>query len=88
MAIQSLASDLKRIALGIQRNSLKMAQRFSEEALKRKSEINLEGLPGYIVDILKKLDQAQRDMKTERIAEDYLMYSTLLQNYAQARCQK
>lgn len=33
--IESLAMDLKRIAIGLHRGSLKMANRFKDEALKR-----------------------------------------------------
>ncbi len=74
--LESLASDLKRTALGLHRRSNIMAQRFLDEALKRKSEINMEKVSPYIKDLI---NQINRDID----AEDALMYSTLIQNYTQ-----
>lgn len=82
--IESLAMDLKRVALGLQRGSVAMAKRFREEALRREEELEAQPLNNY----LKKLVTAVRKVlisKDERVAEDALMYSTLFQNFAR-RC--
>lgn len=71
-----MASDLKRVALGLHRGSNKMASRFLEESLKRKEELDMNEVPAYLIKIILKLDR-----KIE--AEDALMYSTLIQNYSQ-----
>ncbi len=72
--LESLASDLKRVALGKYRGSNSMAKRFLTEALKRKKEIDMEKIAPYIKRIIKKIN-------TRINEEDALMYSTLLQNY-------
>ncbi|MDP3974434.1 MAG: hypothetical protein Q8P65_00410 [bacterium] len=72
--LESLASDLKRVAIGKQRGSDIMAQRFLKEAIKRKNEVDLKIVAGYIKKLLNNLN---KDIN----AEDALMYSTLIQNY-------
>ncbi len=74
--IGALAMDLKRVSLGLDRGSTNMADRFWIEALKRKSEINTSKIPNYIAKLLKNLENKEDK-------EDLLMYSVLLQNYAQ-----
>lgn len=77
--IESLAMDLKRVALGLHRGSTSMANRFKEEALNRAEEI--EQKDNY----LNKLVNGMRESFSKndnRIAEDALMYSTLFQNFA------
>lgn len=79
--IESLAMDLKRVAIGLQRGSLTMAKRFTEEALSREEELEAQQLNSY----LKKLVINVRKVlasKDGRVAEDVLMYSTLFQNFA------
>ena len=73
--LESLASDLKRVALGLNRGSNVMAQRFLSEALKRRDEVNMDKIPSYLKNILSKIG-------TNTDAENALMYSTLIQNYA------
>ncbi len=72
--LESLASDLKRVALGLHRGSTTMADRFIDESLKRKKEVDLTKVAPYIRDILNRLDKKIN-------ADDALMYSTLIQNY-------
>lgn len=84
--LESLASDLKRVALGLHRGSSSMTKRFSEEALARNREIEREKLDGYLVKLLERMEKTLRMPNTGRKAEDALMYSTLLQNYALKRC--
>ena len=75
IALESMAMDLKRVALGYHNNSLKMAERFKEEAIERKKEIDLREVKPYLRLILN---------KTEKInsPDDALMCSILIQNYA------
>lgn len=77
--LESLAMDLKRVSLGYQRNSIKMAERFYEEALKRKNEVNIETIKPYMRKVLENIELLNKD--NSKIAEDAQMISTLLQNY-------
>lgn len=80
IAIKSLAMDLKRVALGLHRGSFKMAERFTQEALKRISEIkSTEG--SYLYKLLTSIQKILKNQH-QGSAEDILMYSTLIQNYA------
>lgn len=83
IALESLVMDLKRVSLGYHRGSLGMAKRFSEEALKRKQEINQQEVKPYIGKLLNNLETILSEKDNEKIAEDSLMISTLLQNYTQ-----
>jgi len=72
--LDSLASDLKRVALGMHRGSNQMAKRFLKEALRRKDELKQSEVPSYIQNLLNKIDG--------NLSADYaLMCSTLIQNY-------
>lgn len=72
--LDSLASDLKRVALGMHRGSNQMAKRFLEEAFKRNRELKKSEIPPYIQNLLNNLDK--------KMSADYaLMCSTLIQNY-------
>ncbi len=81
-SISSLAMDLKRVALGYHAGSYATAKRFSEEALKRKSEIDIENIKPYLQKLLQTLPKILHQQNSGRVAEDALMYSTLFQNYA------
>lgn len=77
----SLASDLKRVSMSLQRKSFSTADRFTQEALKRKKEVNAEEIEPYLRKILKHVEISLNSERQERTAEDLLMYSTLIQNY-------
>jgi ribosomal protein L18E len=77
--LSSLAMDLKRAALGYHNNSNRMADRFLQEAMKRKREINVKKISPNIKKILGKLDHLINEDNLSK-AEDALMYSTLFQN--------
>jgi hypothetical protein len=77
----ALAMDLKRAALGYFRGSNLMAERFFEEALKRKNEIDIDELKPYLVKYLNKIENVKKE-NSDRAAEDALLYSTLFQNAA------
>lgn len=77
----SLAMDLKRAALGYYRKSDRMADRFLQEAMKRKNEIDLKKVNPSVKKLMKGLE-AIIDKDNNNRAEDALMYSTLFQNAA------
>jgi hypothetical protein len=77
----ALAMDLKRVALGYFRGSTPMAERFFEEALKRRDEINIQELKPYLVKYLNKIEDLKKE-NNNKAAEDALLYSTIFQNAA------
>lgn len=81
--IESLSLDLKRVALGLSRGSFTMANRFAEEAIKRKSEIDMSSIKPYLKTLLEKMEQSLQQEDKQKTAEDSLMFSTLFQNYTQ-----
>lgn len=77
--LQSLASDLKRITLSIQRNSLGTAERFNKEAqkwLEETKRIN-RNAPDKLIH---QIEFTLKQENSMRKAEDCLMYSVLLKN--------
>lgn len=78
-SLASLAMDLNRVAIGINRGSETMAKRFFQEALARKSEIDTKGIPIYIRKIMKELDE-NKNLNNE-FAEEILVYSILIENF-------
>lgn len=79
--VESLAMDLKRVALSLYRGSFTMADRFKQEALKRESELENQEIDSYLKNLLKKTRKVLSDQNAGR-ADDILMYSTLFQNFA------
>ena len=78
----ALALDLKRVALGYHNGSEQTAERFSQEALRRKAEVaNVEVKP-YLRKFLNLLPEMLEQKDKQKLAEDALMYSTIFQNYA------
>ncbi|MDP2585558.1 MAG: hypothetical protein Q8P29_01620 [Candidatus Levybacteria bacterium] len=82
IALASLAMDLKRVAMSYHRGSFAVANRFFDEALKRRSEINKATLKPYLVSLLKDMDNLKTEQDDMKKAEDALLYSTLFQNAA------
>lgn len=80
ISLSSLAMDLKRVALGYHRGSEKMANRFLEEALRRRDEIQDENVKPYVRNLLSQLGSLSTEKDLNKIAEDSLLYSTLFQN--------
>ncbi|MDP3998499.1 MAG: hypothetical protein Q8P89_02690 [bacterium] len=80
-SLASLAMDLKRASLGFSRGSNLMAQKFLEEAIRRKQEISPDQIDSYIKKILAKLPDIFGGKDDSKKAEDALMYGVLLQNY-------
>jgi hypothetical protein len=75
----ALAMDLKRAALGYFRGSIVMAERFSQEALKRKNELDYKTLKSYLIVFLSKIELIKNE-KPDKAADDALFYSTIFQN--------
>lgn len=80
--IESLAMDLKRVALGLHRGSFERAKRFKEEALRRSDELENQKVSSYLNKLITKMKSSLLG-NDEKTAEDALMYSTLFQNFAQ-----
>lgn len=81
IALESLSMDLLRVALGLGRGSYTMVERFSDEALKRKQEVDISGIKSYMQAILVKIEICLKLPNSQQKAEDILMYSTLVRNY-------
>lgn len=82
VSLSSISMDLERVAMGYQRGSLRMADRFLQEAIKRKKEVDLTIVKPYIKNLLNNLDNMKREKDKQKLAEDALMYSVLFQNAA------
>lgn len=82
ISLSSLAMDLKRVALGKYQGSHSMADRFLTEALERKNEINYEEIDPYIKQILESIEKLKEEKDSQKLAEDALMFSTIIQNYS------
>jgi len=74
ITLESMAMDLKRVALGYHNNSLRVAKRFHREAIARKNEINLKEVKPYLRLVLRKTEKVNTP-------DEALMLSTLIQNY-------
>ena len=81
--LESLAMDLKRVAIGYYRGSEVMAKRFAKEAKARKEELRNADLKPYLRNLLSKMGDVLKQKDHKKLAEDCLMYSTLFQNASQ-----
>lgn len=75
----ALALDLKRAAIGYYRGSTLMSEKFFQEALKRRKEIDKKILKPYLVKFLNDIENLKKEKK-DKAAEDALFYSTIFQN--------
>ncbi|MEP7166458.1 MAG: hypothetical protein ABI758_00590 [Candidatus Woesebacteria bacterium] len=80
MLVGSLSNDLYRIASLKQRGSHTAANKFLIEAKRWSSRLELVAEKQYIKDIAKEVSKTSQVGLDE--AETFLMYGTLLQNYA------
>ncbi len=78
----AMAMDLKRAALSYYRGSDAIAERFLEEALKRKNEVDINSVKPYVAKRLNELENIKKE-NNEKAAEDALLYSTIFQNASQ-----
>lgn len=74
--------DLNRVAVGYYRGSVKTAERFMDEALKRRIEVDEGKVKPYLRKFIKTLPDILDKKNKKRVAEDALMYSIIFQNYA------
>ena len=81
LLIGSLSNDLYRAACLIQRGSLKGAKIFLTEARRWVQELDKAKVKPYIGKIIADLEASPTKLDMNH-AERYIMYSTLLQNYA------
>lgn len=82
LKLAALSMDLKRVALSYHGNSLPTASRFTTESLNKVRAIDQDEVPAYVKKILDKLEEILKQKDKQKIAEDTLMYSTILQNAA------
>jgi len=83
LLIGSLSNDLYRVANLINRHSYKAAERFQKESKRWVKELQDCKVKNYIRKIINDLDSSKSvNVKSQKLAEKYLTYSILLQNYA------
>ena len=82
LLIGSLSNDLGRISACMARGSYLSAQRFADESTRWTSELSTRELPAYIRKIVADVHDQKSEEITIEIAEKYLMYSVLLQNFS------
>ena len=82
--LAALSMDLKRVALSHHDNSLQTATRFTVESLNKARLLDSAQLPNYVKKILENLKDILKQDDKQKVAEDALMYSTILQNAALA----
>lgn len=82
LLIGSLSNDLFRVASLTQRGSIKAAGRFLIEAKRWSNSIQDHKVPPYILSIAKNVSDYKETLIDMEIAEKYLMYAVLLQNYS------
>ncbi|MGH7203354.1 MAG: hypothetical protein ACREHC_02845 [Candidatus Levyibacteriota bacterium] len=80
--LESMALDLKRVALGSYSKSTKMADRFLQEVFKRNEQLDYQSLPESLRKILLTMQKSFEQTNRQRLADDALMYSTLLLSFS------
>jgi len=81
LLVGSLSNDLFRVATLTQRGSLVAASRFLKEAQRWSKDLEKLNVDSYIRNIAKEVSQNKNPLTTP-LAEKYLMYGVLLQNYS------
>jgi hypothetical protein len=74
--------DLHRVAMGYNRGSEKMAERFAQEAQKRIDEIDKKMASAELADALKKCTALLHSTETKSNSSQLLFYSVYFQNEA------
>jgi hypothetical protein len=82
MQLAALSMDLKRVALAVHNRSQHVADRFIRESLAKKNTIDAVAQRPHVRTILTTLDAVLSQKDASKLAEDALLYSTLLQNAA------
>jgi hypothetical protein len=83
--IGAIAVDLKRVAQAFGNNSFETGNRFIKEVFYTIDEMTLLDVEPYVQNIFKKLSSVLTNTNHEELAEDALMYSTILHNYYVSR---
>ena len=78
--IGSLAMDLKRVALGLNRGSLKVAEKFQQESDKRLVELKRIQVNAGTKKIIKLCELVGNETDLAKKSENLLMISILFQN--------
>lgn len=81
MLAGSLSNDLFRVASLAQRGSKKAAARFKEESKRWSISLQNHKVPQYIKNIASDVS-SDEGVTTLEMAEKYLMYAVLLQNFS------
>ena len=82
MMVGSLSNDLFRVANCAQRGSTKAASRFAQEAKRWSVPLQERNVAKYIKKIAHDVSSQKSNNISLSLAERYLMYSILLQNYS------
>ncbi len=82
LPLAALSMDLKRVALASHNHSQKVADRFIQESLAKKNNIDPAAQLPHVRRLLTTLDSVLAQKDTAKLAEDALLYSTLFQNAA------
>ena len=80
--LESMALDLKRVALGAHSNSTKMVDRFLQEVFKRNEMLDTTSLSSTLQSVLITMTSKLKSDQPSRLADDALMYSTLLISFS------
>lgn len=80
--LAALSMDLKRVALASYNHSERVADRFIQESLVKKNEIDPALQRPHVRRLLADLEAMLSQKNTLKLAEDALLYSTLFQNAA------
>lgn len=80
--LQSIALDLKRVALGYHSGSIKMADRFLLEIMRRKTQLDISLLSDTVKKLLTHIDKIQQEKNFKKKADDALMYSNLFISFS------
>lgn len=80
--LESVALDLKRVALGAHSNSTKMTERFLQEVYKRNELVDKEVLSSSCKKVLSHMKVQLKNSSRQRLADDALLYSTLILSFS------
>lgn len=77
-----MALDFKRAAIGYHSGSVKMADIFIIEVIKRSSQLDTSNLQPSIQRLLQKISLLPKEKDVSKKAEDSLLYSTIFLSFA------
>lgn len=80
--LQAMALDLKRVALGYHSGSIKMAEKFTAETVKRSFLLDKNTLPLAIHKTVNNIQNPDSNSNTQKLADDALMFSNILLSYS------